>query len=372
MSWDNDNNNPWGNADGNDNNRKPNRGGKKPNRPDFDPEQEMERMMRDGQEKLKQMAPNGLGGGGLLMGAVALGALWLATGFYKVNPGQQGVELIFGKHHDTTGEGLHYNLPSPIGTTIIPEVSQIRRIDIGRRVENYRGQELQSDNLGESLMLTGDENIVDLNLTVFWRIAQAEQYLFNVRDVEKTIKIASESVMRDVVGQRTFDEVVTTGRQQIELRAKASLQTLLDSYNAGINVENVALQKSDPPKDVIESFNDVQRARQDRQRLQNEAQAYANSIVPEARGQADQMVRDAEAYRERLVKEASGEADRFLSVYNAYRKYPEVTKRRMYLESVGKVIKDADKVILDKGTGGVLPYLSVDKITKNQSNNAKK
>lgn len=352
MSWDNDNN-PWGNNNSNKEKRKP----------DFDPDKEMERMMRGGREKLKQILPNGLGGGALILGAIVVGGLWLATGFYKVNPGQQGVELVFGEHKATTGEGLHYNFPAPIGTTIIPEVSQIRRIDIGRRVENFRGQELQSDNLGESLMLTGDENIVDLNLTVFWRIAQAEEYLFNVRDAEKTIKIASESVMRNVVGQRTFDEVVTIGRQQIEVRARASLQELLDSYRAGVTIENVALQKSDPPKDVIESFNDVQRARQDRQRLQNEAQAYANSIVPEARGQADQMIRDAEAYRERLVKEANGEAERFLSVYNAYRQYPQVTKRRMYLESVGEVIKNADKVIMDKDTGGVLPYLSIDKMT---------
>ena len=359
MSWDNDNN-PWGNNNSGGN-KKSGGGG------NFDPDKEMERMVREGQEKIKQILPNGMGNSGLILVALVLVALWLASGLYKVNPGQKGVELVFGSHSETTDEGLHYNFPRPIGQTIIPEVSQIRRIDIGRRVEQYRGQELQSDNLGESLMLTGDENIVDLNLTVFWRIAQAEDFLFNVRDVEKTIKIASESVMRDVVGQRTFDEVVTTGRQQIELRARSSLQELLDSYNAGVTVENVALQKSDPPKDVIEAFNDVQRARQDRERLQNEAQAYANSIVPEARGQADQMVRDAEAYRERLVKEAKGEADRFTSVYQAYSRYPEVTKRRMYLETVGKVLKDSDKIIMDSKTGGVLPYLSVDKLNGNRA-----
>ena len=362
MSWDDDKN-PWGNNSGGNKNSGGNRNG-------FDPDKEMERMVREGQEKIKEILPGGMGKSGLVLAAAGLLGLWLASGFYKVNPGQKGVELIFGSHIETTDEGLHYNLPRPVGQTIIPEVSQIRRIDIGRRVENYRGQELQSDNLGESLMLTGDENIVDLNLTVFWRIAQAEDFLFNVRDVEKTIKIASESVMRDVVGQRTFDEVVTTGRQQIELRARASLQELLDSYNAGVTIENVALQKSDPPQDVIEAFNDVQRARQDRQRLQNEAEAYANSIVPQARGEADQMIRDAEAYRERLVKEANGEADRFTSVYEAYRRYPEVTKRRMYLETMGKVLKDTDKVILDNGAGGVLPYLSVDKINGKKTKTA--
>ena len=334
------------------------------------PPPDLEEMLRRSQDKLKKVFPGG-GSTGKLIPLVVLvvGGLWLATGFYRVQPDEQGVELVFGDWNGlTANEGLHWNWPSPIGEVYTPKVTRSNRLQIGYRAGLDDGRRSsQRDVAEESVMLTSDENIVDLQFTVLWRIKDAGQFLFNIRNPEVTVKIAAESVMREVVGQTNFDKTVTVGREEIESRANALLQTILDQYGAGIEIEAVQLQKSDPPPDVIDAFNDVQRARQDKSRLMNQAEAYANSVVPEARGQAEQTIRAAEAYRERLLKEAEGEAKRFLSVYEAYRTAPKVTRRRMYLETLGEVFGSAQKVIVDQKGGagpGVVPYLPLPEVQK--------
>jgi modulator of FtsH protease HflK len=347
---------PWGGSGGGG-------GGKPP--PD------LEEMLRRSQDRLKSIFPGGGSAGKLLpLIIIVVVGLWFATGFYRVQPDEQGVELVFGDWNgNTTTEGLHWNWPGPIGDVFTPKVTRSNRVQVGYRAgsEGSRRGASERDVTEESVMLTSDENIVDLQFTVLWKIKNAGEFLFNIRNPEGTVKIAAESVMREVVGQTNFDKVVTVGRQEIESRGNELLQAILDQYGAGILIEAVQLQKSDPPPDVIDAFNDVQRARQDKSRLKNQAEAYANSIVPEARGQAEQMVRDAEAYRERLLKEAEGEAKRFISVYEAYKTAPEVTRRRMYLETMGNVFGSAQKVIVDQkgGSGqGVVPYLPLPEIQK--------
>jgi membrane protease subunit HflK len=329
-------------------------------------------MLRRSQDKLKSMIPGGASPGKFIpLVLVVVIGLWLVTGFYRVQPDEQGVELVFGKWSGvTTEQGLHWNWPTPIGAVFTPKVTRSNRVEIGYRgtADGPRRGGAARDVNEESVMLTSDENIVDMHVTVLWKIKDAGEFLFNIRDPEATVKIAAESVMREVVGQTNFDQAVTVGREEIERKADALLQTVLDTYRAGILVEAIQLQKSDPPSDVIDAFNDVQRARQDKDRLKNEAQAYANSIVPEARGQAEQITRAAEAYRERLMKEAEGEAKRFTSVYEAYRTAPDVTRRRMYLEALGEVIGSAQKVIIDQKSGadasGVIPYLPLPELQK--------
>jgi len=343
-------------------------GGSGPQPPD------LEEMLRKGQDRLKGMIP-GSGGsavGVFLVIAVVI-AVWLATGLYRVESYEQGVVLVFGKVINQTDPGLHYNFPSPIGDVIKPNVTRQNRVDIGYRGAAELGERGTGarDVLEESLILTGDENIVDMDFTVLWRISNAEDFLFNIRSPETTVKAAAESAMREVVGQESFTRAVTGGRGEIEDRTKERLQEILDSYKAGILIENVNLQKSDPPSEVIDAFNDVQRARQDRVRLQNEAEAYANSVVPEARGLAQKDINEAEAYREQQIQEARGEADRFSSIFNAYKVAPEVTRKRMYLETLGAVLGSARKVIIDQkgGGSGVVPYLPLPEVDRARRDN---
>ena len=365
MPWQNQSGGPWGGGGGG---QGPwgGRGGGGGN-----PPPDLEEMLRRSQDKLKNIIPGGGSAGKFIpLILIVVAGLWLATGFYRVQPDEQGIELVFGKWNNLmTTEGLHWNWPSPIGAIYTPKVTRSNRVEIGYRGGtdgSRRGGTIRDVN-EESVMLTSDENIVELQFTVLWKIKNAGEYLFNIRDPEATVKVAAESVMREIVGQTNFDQAVTVGREEIERNADTLLQTVLDTYKAGILVEAIQLQKSDPPADVIDAFNDVQRARQDKSRLQNEAQAYANSIVPEARGQSEQITRAAEAYREKSLKEAEGEAKRFGSVYEAYRTAPEVTRRRMYLEALGEVLGSAQKVIIDQRGGagsGVVPYLPLPEIQK--------
>lgn len=301
----------------------------------------------------------------IVFGFGILSIIWFATGFYRVNPGQEGVELLFGKLNDVTEPGLQYNYPYPIGRTIVPYVQKVRRVDIGYRPREQRwdGNKIDVNNItdvpAESLILTSDQNIVDTDFTVFWRIKDTIKYLFNIRDPEQTVKIAAESAMREVVGQTRFDNAVTIGREDIETRTKILLQEILDSYGAGIDIEQVELQKSDPPLEVIDAFNDVQRARQDRDRLRNEAEAYANTVVPEARGKAETIFRDAQGFKEKEIQESKGEAERFLMVYKEYKKSPIIVKKRIYLDTLADIYGEINKVILDKNASGVLPYIKL-------------
>jgi len=339
------------------------------------PPPDLEEMLRRSQDKLKGMFPGGGSIGKMLpLIIVAVAGLWLATGFYRVQPDEQGVELVFGKWNETTTtEGLHWNWPRPLGQVYTPKVTRSNQTNIGTRVEETGRRVTSRARANESSMLTSDQNIVDLQFTVFWKIKNAGEFLFKLRNPEATVAIAAESVMREVVGQTPFNDVVTVGRETIEQRSNDLLQKILDQYGSGILIEGVKLQNSAPPAEVIDSFLDVQRARQDKDRLQNEAEAYANSIVPEARGQAEQMIRGADAYKQRLLKEAEGEAARFNSVYQAYKTAPEVTRRRMYLETLGEVLGSAQKVIIDQqggSRGGVVPYLPLPEIQKRATGGA--
>ena len=219
------------------------------------------------------------------------------------------------------------------------------------------------DERAESLMLTGDENIVDIDFVVFWRIKDAEKYLFNIQNPDTTVKEVAESAMREVVGQSNIQPILTQERQKTEEAVQALMQRTLDSYGAGIQIDQVQLQKVDPPAEVIDAFRDVQAARADKERLQNEAYAYFNKVVPEARGEAERILQGAEGYKQQVVNDATGQTSRFLQVYDQYKNAPEVTRRRMFIETMEKVLGGTDKIILDsKGGSGVVPYLPLDKL----------
>ncbi len=350
---------PWGGRGGGNNGGGWGSGGWGPgggNRPpDF------EDVIRRGQERLRGALPGGLGGGrglGILI-AVAL-VLWLASGFYQVRPGQQGVVLRFGEwvnQDSLAGPGLHWHLPWPIETAVTPNVEEIRQIEVG-----YRGNASRTNDVAEeSLMLTGDQNIIDIDFTVQWRISNAGEFLFNIRDPESTIKIAAESAMREIIGRTDIQPALTDARTEIADRTKTVLQQILNDYRAGINITEINLQDVQPPQQVVDAFEDVQRARQDLDRLRNQADAYRNKVIPEARGEAQRMIQEAEAYRERLINEAQGEAQRFLNVYEAYLQNPSITTRRMYLETVQGILSDTDKVIMQDSSGAV-PYLPLNEL----------
>jgi len=365
MPWENKGGGPWGGggSGGGSNGGGPwgrgggGGGGQKP--PD------LEEIIRRGQDRFKGFLPSG-GVGGMGLGIILVVAfiLWMATGLYRVQPDEQGVVLQFGKWVTTTQPGLRWHLPYPIETVETPSVENIQAIDIGfRAVGADRSRSQRRDVAEESLMLTGDQNIIDIDFTVQWKIADAGQYLFNIRDQEATVKIAAESAMREIIGRTDIQPALTEARQQIETNTRTLLQSMLNEYEAGIEITEVQLQDVLPPAPVIDAFDDVQRARQDLDRLRNEADAYRNDVLPRARGEAQRMIQEAQGYRERLENEAEGEAQRFLSVYEAYKDNPQVTKRRMYLETMQKVLGDIDKVILDKDQGAI-PYLPLNELRR--------
>ncbi|MDZ7713772.1 MAG: FtsH protease activity modulator HflK [Rhodovibrio sp.] len=336
-------------------------GGQRP--PDFDD------LVRKGQERLKKILPGGsgtgggLGGRGIALIAAVLIGIWFLSGFYRVQTDQQGVVLRFGEWVNTTSPGLNWHLPYPIETVMTPSVERINQIDIGFRQVGNGQSSSERDVEGESLMLTGDQNIIDIDFSVQWKISDAGRYLFNIRDPEGTVKIAAESAMREIIGRTDIQPALTEARAEIEGKTKDLLQEILSNYESGILVTGLKLQNVQPPDQVVDAFNDVQRALQDRDRLRNEAQAYRNDLIPQARGEAQKMVQDAEAYRERIINEAEGEAQRFEQVLSAYKVNPAVTKRRMYLETMQNVFARTDKVLMDaNSTGGTVPYLPLDQL----------
>jgi len=362
MSWNNQGGGPWGGG-GKDQGpwsqgpKRPNGGGGGnggPTPPD------LEEMLRKSQENMKKFMPGGGGVGGgklFVFAAFILFAVWMAFGFYRVEAGQQGVQLVFGKYVKSSEPGLHWNFPSPIGNALTPDVTSVRQVSIGG--SSSSGRFNQSGTAGESLMLTGDQNIADVQFTVFWVVNDAAKFLFNIRDPEATVSAASQSAMREVIGQMDLVKANTTGRSEAAESARTVIQQILDAYDAGISITGVNLAKADPPQAVIEAFNDVQSARQDKERKQNEAEAYRNKIVPTARGEAQKHIQEAEAYKERVIKDAEGEAKRFTSVYNSYIVNKDVTRERLYLETMQEVLKGSEKVILDNDANGsgVVPYL---------------
>jgi len=328
-------------------------------------------MIRRGQEKFKSLLPGGgLGGGrGFMLILVGLLVVWVLSGFYRVQPDEQGVVLRFGKWVATTQPGLNWHWPYPIETVETPSVERINAIDIGfRTLGGDRSSRTQRRDVPEeSLMVTGDQNIIDIDFTVQWKVADAGKFLFNIRNPEATVKIAAESAMREIIGRTDIQPALTEARQDIEVKARTLLQGILNEYDAGIEITQVQLQEVLPPAPVIDAFDDVQRARQDRERLRNEADAYRNDVLPRARGEAQRIIQQAQGYRERLKNEAEGEAQRFLQVYQAYLQNKEVTRRRMYLETMQKLLSGSDKVIMDRGTQNVVPYLPLDQLRQGGS-----
>ena len=301
--------------------------------------------------------------------------IWLATGFYRVEPDEQGIELLFGKWNQVTTEpGLHYFFPTPFGKTMTPKVESIRKINVGYRSASELGFSSNSSDrnvLEESLMLTGDQNIVDVHFTVLYKIKDAGKFLFKLRNPETTVKDMSESVMREIVGQRDLEFLLTGGRQEVEQVVRSDLQDILDEYESGILVQSIQLQSVNPPALVIDAFDEVQRARQDKEKLVNEANSYMNKIVPNARGDAAKLVQEATAYKEQVIKQAEGVAQNFIDVYNSYKETKYVTRQRIYLETLTEVLEGPNKIILDStGEGqGVVPYLPINELIKNKVNN---
>lgn len=331
---------------------------------------DLEELLRRSQDRLKRVLP----GGGrklnpwTLIGIVVLVGALLAYNFFtfRVQPDELGVVLRFGSYNREAKPGLNFRLPYPIETVYTPKVTRVNRVTVGQVGDEPTTNTSTRDAAGESLMLTGDENIVDIDFSVFWVINDAAKYLFNMEDPEGSVKAAAESAMREVVGNSNIQPLLTQARQITETAVQKLIQETLDDYGAGIQITQLQLLKVDPPDEVIASFRDVQAARADQERVQNEAQTYANKVVPEARGQASQITNAATAYRDRIIAEASGQADRFEQVYESYKAAPDVTRRRMYLETMEEVLADMDKVILDRGAAGtgVIPYLPLDSLTR--------
>jgi membrane protease subunit HflK len=333
---------PWGNG--------PVGGGSRP---------DLEEMLKRGQERLRRILPGNLRGGGVAVAGLIAVAVWLASGIYVVDPDEQGVVLRFGAFVGRTTPGINYHLPWPIESVATPKVTRENQLNVGYRLGSADGSR---DVPEESLMLTGDENIIDINFTVFWVIKDAAQFLFNVQNpdgqLDGTIKAVAESAMREVVGKNQIEPILTADREPIQDEVRGLMQRILDSYGAGVTVTRVQMQKADPPAQVLEAYRDVQAARTDQDRMRNEAEAYANKIVPEARGQAARVIQQAEGYKQQVTAEAQGEAARFISVYDEYKKAPDVTRRRIYLDTMRDILAGTNKVILDgKNSSSVLPYL---------------
>lgn len=340
-------------------------GGGGQNQPD------LEEIFKRGQDHLKNAIPGGTGVPSwlwVLAFAIGIGVIGFYAFTYKVNPNQLGVVLRFGEYVTQKGPGLHFRWPYPINEVLLPDVTRNNRIQIGMRSavgRNASRAQAIRDVPEESLMLTGDENIVDVDFEVQWKINDAKSYLFNIQNPETTVKEVAEAAMREIVGQNNIERVLTEAREEVKAKVFKLIQKTLDEYKSGIEIVQVQLQKVDPPGKVIGSFRDVQAARADQERLQNEANAYANKIVPEARGDAERILQGAQGYRQQTVAQAVGQASRFDKVYGEYKKAPEVTRKRMFLETMERVYQGTDKIILDsKGGSGVVPYLNLNELTK--------
>ena len=355
---------PWGTSPGGGNGS-----GRGPTPPDID------EIIRKIQSTINKFLPGGKGSGGksFILVIVVLGLIWISSGLYRVLPDEQGVVLRFGKFTSTTQPGLNYHIPFPIETVLTPKVTKVNRMDVGFRSERDSGFSTGggvADVSEESLMLTGDENIVNIDFSVFWVIKDAGKFLFKIQDPQGTVKAAAETAMREVIAKSRIQQILTEGRAKIENETQEIIQSILDEYNSGIQITQVQTQKADPPDQVIDAFRDVQAARADMERSKNEAEAYANDVIPRARGEAAKIMQAAEAYKQKVVAAAEGEASRFVSIYTEYAKAKEVTQERMYLETMEKVLADIDKVIIDKNSGsGVVPYLPLPELGKKKAKN---
>ena len=371
-----DRKNPWGNRPGNDDSNpwqgggrgkgSGGRGGRKGDDPDLD------EMLRKAQDNFKGFLPEKFQGAPLIgLVILALVALWLASGFYVVNPGENAVIQRFGAWNRTQADpGLGYALPAPVEKVTILNVQEIKRMNIGFMEGFTRGgSTARRDVPEESLMLTSDRNIVDLDIVIQWNIKSAEDYLFEILNQENTIKKVAESAIREVVGQTDMFPIITTGRAAVADAAKRIIQQNLDEYKSGVNITQVLIERAEVHPDVQAAFQDVQSAKQDGEDVQNRAEAYREDILPRARGAAIQTLQEAEAYKQSTVARATGDADRFNSVYTAYLTGKDVTRERIFIETMEDVLKNANKIIMDSNSNqGVVPYLPLNEINKKSSN----
>lgn len=290
---------------------------------------------------------------------VVILALWGLTGFYQVQPEEQGVVLRFGRYAYTTAPGLHYHLPYPIEQALTPNVARENRLEIGFRslAERRFGRQSMREMNNENIALTGDENIVEINFTVTWKVKNAGDFLFNVRNPEATVRVAAESAMREAIGVTPIMKIIADDRKGVQESAQKTLQRLLDEYKTGIAVTSVQLTKADAPTQVIDAFNDVQRAKADKERLANEAEAYRNDVLPKARGEASRLISDAEAYKAQVIDNATGDSERFKAVLNEYRRAKDVVAARLYLETMEQVYGKTNKVVVSPSASSVVPYL---------------
>lgn len=394
MPWDDDNQNnkgPWG--------QNPNGGKPRNNKPIPEGKDELDELFKKGQEQMRKMFSGGGGGVGGPKGSnpAVIGLIvaivfvfWLASGVYTVNTKEEGVVLRFGEYIRTTQPGLRYHLPTPIEKVIKLRVTDRYRTEIGYRVSevsNRRSSRRGGDVNREILMLTGDENIVDVNFEVQWQISNAEKFLFNVYDPQTTVRDAAESAMREIIGTTPLKNILSEGRTVVQLETKELLQSVLDSYDIGIQIEEINM-RGVPPKSSIrvdsittdeegnivnqmitttvdEAFKDVQAAIINKEETINSAIARSNEIIPQARGHAQKILQEAKGYKEKTIARAVGEASRFTAVYNEYRKAKNVTRKRIYLETMEEILSGMDKIVLDsKGSNGVVPYLPLNELNK--------
>ncbi len=366
---------PWGGGSGGDKGGGGGPWGKGPSGGGGQQPPDLEDLLKRSQEKLRRVMPGGPSGGSgglpssvvFLLGTVlaVLAGIWAFT--FRVNPDEVGIVMQFGKFVRKAEPGWHVKMPPPIEYVLFPPVTRQNTEQIGF-VGTDSGRGFSSASRGvpeESLMLTGDENIVDVSFVVRWSIKpeKVQDYLFNIEKPKTTIREVAESVMREVVGQSNIQPILTEARQRTEQSVQKLMQDVLDKYSAGVRIDQVQLQKVDPPEQVIDAFRDVQAARADKEKLQNEAVTYANKIVPEAHGDAERILQGAEGFKQQTVAEANGQAARFLKVYEQYKKAPEVTRQRIYLETMERVMSQSETIVLDqKGGSGAVPFLSLDQI----------
>src|ERR1700748_1420925 len=361
MPWKNQGGGPWGSGPKGPWGSGPQPVGPRP--PD------LEDLLRRGQDKMQQLLPGGhLSGMGIALILVGALAIWGLSGFFRVQSEELGVVLRFGKHVRTVQPGLNYHLPYPIETVLLPKALRVSTLSIGMRFDESRRGSASRDVPEESLMLTGDENIVDVDFTVLWRIKPdgVGDFLFNIQNPEGTVKAVAESAMRDVIGRSNIQPILTGARPTTEAAVLELMQKTLDTYGAGVQITQVQMQKVDPPAQVIDAFRDVQAARADFERLQNEAQTYANRVVPDARGRAAQILQEAEGYKQQAVAEAKGQSARFLKVYDEYKKAPDVTRQRIYLETMERILGSSEKLVYDGGgssSQSIVPYLPLSELT---------
>ncbi len=296
-----------------------------------------------------------------ILGGILL--LWVANGFYKVEEGEEAAIIRFGKFNRTAMPGLNYKLPIPFETVEIEKVAQSRRIEIGYRssgkLRNNTGADLNKDRdiAAESIMLTGDENIIELNVDVMWHISSLSDYLFNVADPEEAVKAVSESAIREVIGNMPIASVLSNQKQEIAEKIEGLIKQILEQYKIGVAIEQVKLLKAEPPKEAIQAYRDVQTAKADKEKEINEAQSYRNNILPKARGEAAKILEESEGYKVEVIAKAEGDASRFNAIYEQYLLNKEVTRSRLYLDTLKEVLYQSDKVIM--GTDGVLPHIAV-------------